>query len=442
MTDRWIDKIKESGIVGAGGAGFPTHIKLSATAEYIIVNAAECEPLIKVDQQLLEHYTEEIAEALNIVLQKTEAKKAFIAIKRKHMEVIKKINQVLSKYDKIEVFELDDIYPAGDEQVTVYEVLKKVVPQGGIPFNVGCIVCNVETVLNVFHAMKGYPVIYKYVTVTGEVPNPFTYKLPIGISYREVLKICGVENLEGKVAIDGGPMMGNIVADFDKPITKTTKAIILLDKDHTLIKKKSMTIKQTVKQSKIACIQCTRCTALCPRSLLGHDVKPHIIMRTINYGLSNMEGFKTAVGCSECGACELYACPNGLSPRKVNGMIKQEFMKAGIKVDHKGKIYEASPYREYRSIPVKRLVQRLGIKQYDLASPLIENQYAPKKVVLPLKQHVGAPATAIVEEGSSVKAGDLIAKIAEDKLGANIHASISGIITQVASDAITIEVEE
>jgi Na+-translocating ferredoxin:NAD+ oxidoreductase RnfC subunit len=438
MRDKWINTIKENGVVGAGGAGFPTHVKFSSTAEYIIVNGAECEPLIKVDQQLLENYTKEIAEALNNVVQKAEAKKAFIAIKRKHVEVIKKINEVLRQYDKIEVFELDDVYPAGDEQVTVYEVLKRIVPQGGIPLSVGCIVCNVETILNLFHAMNGKPVMDTYVSVVGEVPNSFTYKLPIGLSYREALKMSGVENLEGKVAIDGGPMMGKIVTDFDNSITKTTKAIILLEKDHALIKKKTMDIKQAIKQSKVACIQCSRCTDLCPRNLLGHDVKPHIVMRMINYGLSNMKGLETAIGCTECGACELYACPNGLSPRKVNGMIKQEFIKSGIKIARKEKTYKASAYREYRGIPVKRLIQRLGIKQYNLPSPLMENTYGPKKVAIPLKQHIGAPATAIVEKGSHVKRGDLIGKIADDKLGSNIHASISGVVTFVTSDSITI----
>lgn len=441
MNDAWIDKIKECGIVGAGGAGFPTHIKLSVKAEYIIVNAAECEPLIKVDQQLLGHYMKEILETIDIIVRETAAIKGYIAIKRKHKDVIKEINKALTAYDRIEVFELDDVYPAGDEQVTVYEVLKRVVPQGGIPLNVGCVVCNVETVLNIFYAMKGYPVTHTFLTVAGDVPHSVTYRLPIGLPYREALKMCGAETLEGKVAIDGGPMMGKIVADFDMPITKTTKAIILLDQDHPLIKKKTMDIKQTIKQARTACIQCSRCTDLCPRYLLGHNVRPHIVMRVINYGLTDIKGLKTAVGCSECGACELYICPNGLSPRKINAMIKQEFMKAGQKIDNEGKRFEASSYREYRGIPVKRLVQRLGIKKYDVAAPLIEEDYEPKKVVIPLKQHVGAPAAATVEIGNRVTRGDLIGKIRENSLGANVHASISGVVTSVASDSITIEAQ-
>lgn len=441
MLNNLIDSIKECGLVGAGGAGFPTHVKLSAKCEYVIVNAAECEPLIRVDQQILIHYTNEFLDGFNLIIKQTEAQKGYIAIKEKHTHIIDKLSKELAKYDNIEIFKLRDFYPAGDEHVMVNEVINRVVPQGGIPLNVGCIVTNVETVLNVFNATKGNPVTKTFVTITGEVPNPATYRLPIGISYKEALKICGIDNTQGKVLIDGGPMMGKVVINFNETITKTTKAIILLDENHSLIRKKIMSIDQRLKQSKTACIQCSRCTDLCPRNLLGHDIKPHRVMRVVNYGLSDFLGLKTALGCSECGICELYSCPNGLSPRKINVMIKQELSKAGVKIDNSSKNYEVAPMIDYRKIPVKRLIQRLDIKKYDLDAPLNDYEYKPSKVVISLKQHIGAPATAVVSEGQSVKEGELIAKVDEQKLGSNIHASISGIITSVNSHAIIIEVE-
>lgn len=441
MAIGFIDKVEESGIVGAGGAGFPTHVKLSAKVEYIIMNAAECEPLIRVDQQLLEYYTREIIEGLNIVLKECGARKAYIAIKAKHSETIEKINKLLKGYEKIEVFQLDDFYPAGDEQVTVYEVLKRVVPQGRIPLDVDSIVCNVETILNVFNATKDIPVISTYVTVTGEVPKPVTYKLPIGMSYSEVLKTCGVENFQGKAIIDGGPMMGNVVDDFDKPITKTTKAIILLDRNHSLIQTKTMDVKQSINKSKVACIQCSRCTDLCPRDLMGHKVKPHLIMRLVNYGLHDLEGMKTALACSECGACELFACPNLLSPRKINAGIKHELKMAGVKANDSVKNFEASAYRGYRSIPVKRLIQRLGIKKFDVEAPLEKVDIIPDKVEILLNQHTGVSAVPLVEIGSQVSERDIIAKVPDGKLGANIHASISGVVTKITKEAIVIELK-
>jgi len=439
MSSDFINTIKEAGVVGAGGAGFPTHVKLSAKAEVIIVNAAECEPLIRVDQELLLHFTRDIIEGLNRIIQETGAKKGYIAIKAKHSEVINRLKEQLENNKNIEICLLKDFYPAGDEQITVYEVLKRIVPKGGIPLNVGCIVCNVETVLNINNASKGKRVTSTYVTITGEVKKPGTFCIPIGMSYKEALECCGIENLDGKVGIDGGPMMGKIISDFNMSITKTTKAIILLDKSCSLVREKTKNIEQVLKQSKTACIQCQKCTDLCPRDLLGHNVKPHIVMRIANYGLSDFSGMKTALGCSECGACELYACPNGLSPRKVNAMIKQELAESGIKIDKEGEKKPVSEMIEYRKIPVKRLVERLGLKKYDLSAPLMSCDYNLKKAVIPLKQHIGGPAKPIVEKGMIVNEGTLIGEMEDGKLGASIHASISGMISDVSNDSITIE---
>lgn len=441
MNSELINSIIEAGVVGAGGAGFPTHVKLSARAEYVIVNAAECEPLIRVDQELLLHFTTAILDGLTRIIKETGAAKGFIAIKEKHLDVIKRLNEEIGKYQKIEIFPLKDFYPAGDEQITVYEVLKRAVPRGGIPLNVDCIVCNVETVLNIHAASQGQPVTTTYVTVTGEVNTPATYCLPIGMSYRKALESSGVETLVGKVGIDGGPMMGKLITDFDLPITKTTKAIILLNQDAVVIREKMKSLEQVLKQSRIACIQCQKCTDLCPRDLLGHDVKPHIVMRIANYGLSDFSGMKTALGCSECGACELYACPNGLSPRRVNIMIKQEMAKAGIKIDKAVEPKQPSAMIDYRKIPVKRLIERIGIKKYDVKAPLQKFDQPVERVVVPLKQHLGTAATAVVEKGMMVSEGTLIGKIANGNLGANVHASISGIIQEISSESITIEAQ-
>ncbi|MCG8483150.1 MAG: 4Fe-4S dicluster domain-containing protein [Clostridia bacterium] len=439
MSNNFIDMIRDAGVVGAGGAGFPTHVKLSSKAEYIIINAAECEPLIRVDQQLLLHFTKDFFEGLKKIIEETQSSKAFIAIKAKHKEVINRLNELLPKYPSVEVYLLPDFYPAGDEQILVQEVIKRVVPRGGIPLNVDCIVCNVETVINVFRALQGKAVTSTFVTVTGEVERPATYEFSLGVSYREALEQCGVKNLDNKFGILNGPMMGKLISDFDIPVTKTTKAIILLDREHLLFREKAKSIEQVLKQSRTACIQCQKCTDLCPRDLLGHDVKPHKVMRIVNYGLSDFLGMKTALGCSECGACELYACPNGLSPRHINIMIKQELRGKGVKNEHTGKAFTASCMMEYRKIPVKRLVARLGLKKYDVDAPFTRYEENLKKAVILLNQHQGAPVVSVVEKGMNVEKGQLIAKIDGEKLGANIHASIAGVITDISDASITIE---
>lgn len=424
--------------MGAGGAGFPTHVKIGAKAEYIILNGAECEPLLRVDQQLLKLFADEIIAGLKVVVQAVGAKKGFICIKGKHKEIVRILEAKLNGITNLELFILDDFYPAGDEQILVYEVTKKVVPEAGIPINTGCIVLNAETVLNIYESTSNYAVTHKYLTITGEVLNPMTVKLQVGVSIRKALKIAGIENLEGFSVIDGGPMMGKVIENFDYPITKTTKGLILLKDGHPLIKRKSMEAKQAFRQSKSACLQCRMCTDLCPRYLLGHNIQPHLIMRKSNFETGDITGFKTASLCSECGVCELYACPVGLSPRLINVYHKKRLLENGIKYSREKDMFTASPIREYRKIPLHRLIVKLGLNEYDVDAPMKTIEYCPDEVKIPLKQHAGVPAVPIVTVGQVVEKGQLIGEIPDNSLGARVHSSISGRIKEI-SNFITIE---
>jgi len=434
-----VQVIKDSGIVGAGGAGFPSHVKLSAKAEYVILNGAECEPLLRVDQQLIEIFADEIITGLEYIVKSTDAKKAYIAIKGKHKEAVDVIRKKTKNNNNIELFVLGDFYPAGDEQVLVNEVTKRVVPEVSIPLKVGCIVINVETVLNIVNALNGKPVTHTYLTVAGKVPKPVTLRIPIGISVREVLKLSGVSDFEKIKVIDGGPMMGKILQNIDNPITKTSKGLIVLDEDDYLIKRKGMTAQMALRQSKAGCLQCRMCTELCPRYLLGHNLQPHLMMRKSNYDRGeDIQGAEMASLCCECAACELYACPAGLSPRLININYKQEMAKKSVKYKPSKENFVALEVREYRKIPVKRLISRLGLKDYDVPAPLVEIDFKPKTVNIPLKMHIGVPSSPIVEVGQIVSEGELIAEIPEKALGARVHSSISGKVINI-NDYITIE---
>lgn len=431
--------VKDAGIVGAGGAGFPSHVKLSAKAEYVILNGAECEPLLRVDQQLVIEYADEIIGGLIDIVKATEAKKAFIGIKGKHKEAVDMLKKKTEGNPLVEVFVLEDFYPAGDEQSLVHEVTKRVVPEAGIPLKVGCIVTNVETVLNVKRAEAGEPVTDTFLTVTGRVPNPITVKLPVGVSVKEALLLSGLTSFDGIKVIDGGPMMGKIIKSIDDPITKTTKGLIVLSDDSYLIRRKSMSTEMALHQSKAACLQCRMCTDLCPRYLLGHNMQPHLMMRKSNYDRGeDLTGAETAALCCECAACEMYACPAGLSPRLININYKQKMAKAGIKYQPEKESFTASETGDYRKIPVKRLISRLGLKEYDVLAPLVETEYKPHIVKIPLKQHIGAPSIPVVKVSQKVERGELIADIPEKALGARIHASISGKVTAI-DNFITIE---
>lgn len=430
MRDEIVQSVRQAGVVGAGGAGFPAHVKISSAAKTVIINGAECEPLLRVDQQLMAVKAEELVRGLEAMMEATGASEGIIALKGKYKDSSQALKPLVQA-KPIRLFELADFFPAGDEQVTVYEVLGRVVPEGGIPLQVDCVVSNVETVINVAKALEGIPVTSSYVTVTGEVDRPVTLKVPIGTPVSEVLGLAGVKETAGLAVIDGGPMMGRVLDDLSVPVTKTTKGLIVLPAGHQLAVNKTLSMPSVKRRAKSACIQCALCSDICPRNLLGHRLYPHLIMRGLNYLTPDEKTVKSAFLCCECGACELYGCPMMLSPRQVNAAFKKELARQGMKHDFSDAPAEVLNVREYRKIPSRRLVARLGLSQYDGPAPMSQLDHSPGIVYIPLRQHIGVPGMPIVTPGQMVEKGQLIAAIPEGGLGASIHASISGTVKQV-----------
>jgi Na+-translocating ferredoxin:NAD+ oxidoreductase RnfC subunit len=432
--------VKEAGIIGAGGAGFPTHVKLASNAEYILLNGAECEPLLRVDQQLMEQFADEIIKGFEAAGRFVGASKALIGIKRKHEEVVsilKKRIDVLQLGSFVEVKELEDIYPAGDEQVLVYELTGRVVPEAGIPIHVGCVVINSETALNIYRALRNEPVTRKYITVAGDIPKRLTVMVPVGTPIIDVLKLSGIENFNDYAVIDGGPMMGPVMSNLDGYVTKKTKGLIILKRQHYLIRKKSVSPEQAKRVNR-ACEQCRMCTDMCPRYLLGHNMQPHKMVRAQNYTLENLEEQKMASLCCQCNLCELFSCPAGLYPKAANLHFKQKLVEKNLRYDTVQKRFDARDNREYRLIPSKRLIARLGLKEFDKPAPLTEITFNPAVVYIAKSQHVGAPAIPIVSVGDHVHEGQLIGKIPENSLGAAIHASISGTVEEIGDSFIAV----
>lgn len=438
-----LNVVKDAGIIGAGGAGFPTHAKLNAKAEYILLNGAECEPLLRVDQQLMEQFPDEILRGLEAAGRYTEAGKAIIGIKGKHKTVIALLRDRiaaigLSGY--VEVKELRDIYPAGDEQVLVYELTQRVVPEGSIPLKVGCVVINAETALNIWNAVSGKPVTDTYITVAGDIPQRLTFKVPVGVAIREVLRQAGVENLEDYAVIDGGPMMGNLLNDLDGHVTKKSKGYVLLKRDHFLIKKKAVNLDRARVISKTACEQCRMCTDICPRFLLGHNIQPHKVMRALSYQIDDIKEQQIAQLCCECNACELFSCPANLHPKAVNIIYKRKLAEQGIRYQPVQNAFQARSAREYRLIPSKRLVAKIGLTAFDKPAPLTPVEFRPEVIRIALQQHIGAPAVPVVTVGQQVQAGQLLGKIPEGSLGAAVHASLPGTVVEIKDNAIAIKV--
>lgn len=436
-----LEQIKDSGIIGAGGAGFPTHAKLTSKADYILMNGAECEPLLRVDQQLMELLPDEIIQGFAAAGRLVDAGEAIIGIKKKHGKVIDILNeriQALGLSDYVKIGPLPDMYPAGDEQVLVYELTGRVVPEAGIPINVGCVVINTETALNIYNASQGKPVTEKYITVAGDVPNRVTVKVPVGTPVIDVLKLSGIEDFSDYTVIDGGPMMGPLKSDVGGFITKKNKGFVILKKDHFLIRKKGVTPEQARRVNKAACAQCRMCTDMCPRYLLGHSTSPHKMMRVLNYSLNDPEGQKVALLCSQCGLCEYFSCPAGLHPKMANLHFRTLLAQEKVRYTTNQTEFEPRRARDWRLVPSKRLVARLGLKDFDRPAPMTDAGLVPQIVRIATQQHVGAPAVPVVTPGQVVQAGQMIGQIPEGSLGAAIHASITGTVTEVTDGYIEI----
>ncbi len=430
--------MQESGIVGAGGAGFPSYAKLNEKTETLILNCAECEPLLKLHRQLLEKYAAEITAAFYQIGQTVGAKEMIIGIKKSYIKTIDALNAVLDEYPGVRLGLLDEVYPAGDEVVLIYEVTKKVVKPGGLPIDCGVAVFNVETVYNVYRAVeKNIPVVDKLVSVVGEVEHPVTVRVPIGTSIEETVRLAGAVTHPDTVYFIGGPMMGWI-GSGSQPVTKTTNAVLVLPQDHLIVQKKRRKASIDLKRAAASCCQCTMCTDLCPRNRLGHPIVPHLFMRAAAFQDMQEPGiFVNSLFCSSCGLCEMYSCMQGLSPRSLLADYKAGLRANGLKPP-KVEPAMVGEEREYRKVPMARLMARLNLVQYNKKAPLQDEVAAVSKVKLLLSQHIGAPASASVHVGDTVQTGQMIAHPAQG-LSVGIHASIDGVVSAVTQKYIIIE---
>ncbi len=427
------EQIREAGIIGAGGAGFPTHVKVNTKAEYVVANGAECEPLLRVDQQVMQYEAKKVVAGLGAIMQHTEAKKGVIALKRHYKDAIAALSKELTAGMSLHI--MKGYYPAGDEQQIVYEVTGKVVPTGGIPLDVGAVVCNVSTLMEIANAMEGKTVTEKFVTVGGAVKTPKTFKVPIGITAKELIDAAGGTTCDC-VYIVGGPCMGAVREATDFPITKTTGGILAIPKGHSILAKKSEKMNRQLIQA--VCCQCSMCTQMCPRNMLGLNVEPHKAMRAVVSGAAFKE--ETANGifsCCDCGICTYYACNFGLKPSKVMGEFKSQMIKAGVKPKKEVR-YSVDSNIEQKKLPVSRMVSRLGLSEYDVEAPMNQMLMNTSMVRIPLKMHIGAPSVPVVKAGDMVKKGQLIADIAPKALGAKVHSSIDGQVFEVTEERIEI----
>lgn len=433
--------IRECGVVGCGGAGFPSYAKLNSDADTIILNCAECEPLLRLHKQVLAKYAYEIMSTLKLIAETVEADNIIIAIKKSYTDTVDKIQSYLDAFENIKICFLPEVYPAGDEVITIYEATGRVVPPGKIPISVGVTVFNVETVLNIYRAVnENIPVTHKYVTVSGEVQNPTTIRLPIGCTVKEAVELSGGVNCENPVFLLGGPMTGVIGKPYDV-VTKTTNAILVMPSEHYIISKRKSNVSVDMKRAMASCCQCEMCTDMCPRYLLGHPIEPHLFMRNATSGIvADTNSYINTLYCSSCGLCEMFSCSQGLSPKTLMAVCKDELRKNKVSPLEPPVLSPVRDERAYRKVPMKRLVSRLGLKKYDVSAPLEEKEVSFKEYKVMLSQGIGAAAEPVVKKGDKVIAGQLIAKHSETGLGVSVHSPSNGKIMDVTGKFVLIRV--
>lgn len=430
------EKVFEAGVIGAGGAGFPTHIKLDQHMEYLVINGVECEPLIYTDYEIMTHFGEEITAVIREMLKVLPIKKAVWGIKSKHKELIEQLQLITSTDDNIDICPLDNIYPAGDELTLIYKCTGIIIPKGQLPSSKKVIELNVETLYNIYKCLyDNQPVSDKYITVSGAVTENKVLKVPIGMPFKELIKQTTLTTDDYDILL-GGPMMGRFVSS-DIKVTKTTKAIILLPKGTALYGKKQAVGMEMVKRAMSACSQCRMCTDLCPRNRLGHEVEPHKLMNAFANGVvENSSLIKTALGCCGCNTCSYYACHHDLSPAELMMMVKQEFIKQGIKPS--GENNPQPSHNVTAEVPSGRLLYKLGLKDYDRHSVFEDKKIDLSIAYIPLASHIGKKALPIVKMGDTVKEKQKIAA-AQTGISANVHSSIDGVVKKVTDTEIIIE---
>jgi Na+-translocating ferredoxin:NAD+ oxidoreductase RnfC subunit len=423
--------------VGAGGAGFPTQVKAQAAAEFVIANGAECEPLIHKDAEIMKHFPGGILAGMESMMVATGAQKGKFGIKSKNAESLHALEKHVNP-SRVEFVQLGDFYPSGDEYELVYSATGRLIPPAGIPLNVGCVVNNVETLLNVHRAESDQPVTEKFLSVCGAVREAKSFWAPLGLTFRELVELAGGATVPNPILFLSGIMMGTMTRDFDDVVTKTTGGLIVLPGDHYLVTRRDRTVPEMARIGKSACDQCSYCTEFCPRYLLGYEVQPHKVMRSLGFTMTGGEIWNQwAELCCACGICTLYACPEDLYPKEACDAGKADRKTAGLTFVQQ-KPVQVHPMKEYRRLPLSQLRKRLQVDEYEREAPYEQPEIRPAVVRIKLKQHAGVPAVAGVSEGDRVGKGQTIGRVSDDKLGAHIHSSIDGAVTRITTEFIEI----
>ncbi len=431
--------LQQAGVVGAGGATFPTYVKLASGADTLVINAAECEPLLYTDLSLMELYMDKVLAGIRTVMDAASISRAIVGVKKSKGQLLH-WTQGQELAPGIRACLLPDVYPMGDEINLIYEATGLLVPPGRLPITVGVIVINLETVYNIHLACdQGRPVTEKWVTINGNV-KPTVVCVPIGTRVADLFRRLNIKVPQGHVVIDGGPSMGRII-DYQRAIiTKATKGLLILPEDIPAVVCKLRPMRVQLTMASSACCGCSRCTDLCPRNLLGYPLEPHKHIRvTANSEHIDPEAVLSASLCCACGICEIAACCQYISPRAVIAEHKDILGKAKMRyAAGDDERFTVHPDRADRQMSSARWMQYLGVDRFHEHPDCNPDKLGFDRVEIRLSQHIGAPSVPCVSVGNPVSVGQMIASPAGG-LSVGQHASIDGVVTAVDAERIVIE---
>ncbi len=300
--------IKEAGIVGMGGAGFPTHIKLTPkddnAIDYVLVNGAECEPYLTSDYRMMLEEPEKIVSGLKVILQLFDHAKGLICIEDNKPEAIKKLQELVKNEDRMEVKVLETKYPQGAERQLISASTGRKINSSMLPSDVGCVVDNVDTVISIYMAIcESTPLIRRIVTVTGDaIKSPQNFNVKTGTNYAELIDAAGGFTTQPEKIVSGGPMMGIALFNINIPVTKTSSALLCLTKD------------EVAEQEPTACIRCGRCVEACPSKVIPQKLLEYA-EKFDDESFQKLNGME----CCECGSCT-FVCP---ARRRLTQAFKQ-----------------------------------------------------------------------------------------------------------------------
>ena len=307
--DSFINAVRDSGVVGLGGAGFPTSVKLKVDPEkvdYICVNGAECEPYITADTRTMLDDSQLLVDGIALLQKYLKPGKVFIGIEDNKPKCIAKLRDLVKGMDGVEVAALPALYPQGGEKVMIHNTTGRIVPEGKLPIDVGCIVINTSTLVTIARYIQtGMPLVEKYVTVDGSaIANPQNVIAPIGTSVKDVVEFAGGFKCEPKKIVLGGPMMGVSVPDVESPVVKNTGAILCFNE------------KDATPPPATPCIKCGRCIAHCPLNLMPANIETAFELKKPE----DLKALKVNL-CMECGCCA-FVCPAKRPLVQVNKLAK------------------------------------------------------------------------------------------------------------------------